>query len=137
MRKLKILIIDNDEDEQFFIKKGFMATDLFDITAILNNGQDLISNINNLPDLPDVILSDLNMPGKNGFEIIEELKSESSLSHIPIVITTNATSHDIREECLKLGAFDVRGKPENFLNYELFAKKLYDDVLQKPDHLLA
>jgi CheY-like chemotaxis protein len=128
MQKLRILIIDNDEDEQFFIRKGFESTPFFDIVGILNNGQHLTATINELSSPPDVILSDLNMPGKSGYEILEELKGNTALAAIPVLITTNAASHDMRHECLKLGAFDLREKPENFLEYGAFAETLYNDL---------
>jgi CheY-like chemotaxis protein len=128
MQKLKILIIDNDEDEQFFIRKGFESIALFEIVDIFNNGQNLTSKITALPSQPDVILSDLNMPGKNGYEILEELKENPTLAAIPVIITTNAGSRDMREECLRLGAFDLREKPANFLEYGPFAEKLYQDL---------
>jgi CheY-like chemotaxis protein len=128
MRKLKILIIDNDEDEQFFIEKGFSATDLFEIVGMLNNGNDLIQRLQSMSVLPDVIISDLNMPGKSGLEILEELKGDALLSGIPVIITTNVTTQGIEDQCHKLGAFDIQAKPANFLHYEQFAKKVYDEI---------
>jgi CheY-like chemotaxis protein len=128
MQKLKILIIDNDEDEQFFIRKGFESTALFEIVDIFNNGQNLTERIISLSSQPDVILSDLNMPGISGYEIVEELKANSILASIPVIITTNAGSQDMRQECLRLGAFDLREKPANFLEYGPFAEQLYQDL---------
>jgi CheY-like chemotaxis protein len=128
MRKLKIVIVDNDEDEQFFIEKGFRATNLFDIVAILGNGNELINLLQSMSVLPDVIISDLNMPGKSGLEILEELKNHPSLSNIPVIITTNVTTQEIEERCHKLGAFDIQAKPANFLHYEHFAKKVYNEI---------
>jgi CheY-like chemotaxis protein len=128
MRKLKILIIDNDEDEQFFIEKGFIATDLFEISGMLSNGNDLLTTLHSMSPLPDLIMSDLNMPGKNGFEILEELKGDPALSSIPVIITTNVTTQGIEDQCYKLGAFDIQAKPANFLHYEQFAKKIYSEI---------
>jgi CheY-like chemotaxis protein len=129
MQTLRIVIIDNDEDEQFFIRKGFLSTGLFEITAIFNNGSDLIKQLHQLPEMPDVILSDLNMPGKNGFEILGDLKSDQTTFAIPVIITSNATTPEIIEHCKRLGAFDLRAKPDNFLNYEKFASDLHRDIL--------
>lgn len=76
MKKYKIVIVENDEDEQFFMKEGFDSANLFQIKEQLKNGDELFEWLEEHEnDLPDVILTDLNMPGKNGYDIIETVKS--------------------------------------------------------------
>jgi CheY-like chemotaxis protein len=131
MRKLKILIIDNDEDEQYFIKKGFLSTELYEIIAVFSNGADFINRIYQLQDKPDVVLSDLNMPGKNGLEILQEIKSDPLLLHLPVIITSNVTTPELIARCAHLGAFALKSKPDDFLNYEQFATDLYHEINAK------
>ena len=67
MKKYKIIIVENDEDEQMFMKEGFDSAGLFDIVGQVKNGDTLFEWLDeNKNALPDIILSDLNMPGKNG-----------------------------------------------------------------------
>ncbi|MFL5741468.1 MAG: response regulator, partial [Flavisolibacter sp.] len=77
---------------------------------------------------PDIILSDLNMPGRNGYEVIIDIKTNSSLSHIPIIILTTASSVPFAVRCKKLGACAYFTKPDTFLEYKEFAEKIYGDV---------
>jgi CheY-like chemotaxis protein len=78
--------------------------------------------------MPDVIVSDLNMPGRNGYEVIMDIKTNSSLSHIPVIILTTAPLKPYADRCKKLGACAYYTKPDTFLEYKAFAEKIYEDV---------
>ena len=134
MRKLRILIIENDEDEQYFIRKGFLSTNLFEIIEILFNASVVIKNLkDNVYGQPDLILSDLNMHGMNGFELLAALKRDPQLSTIPVVITSNATPPVVVEKCKQLGAFAHKEKPEDFNRYDVFAESLYRQLIEKTE----
>lgn len=128
MKKLRILIIENDRDEQKFVEHGFRASGLFDITAMLDSGEDLMDALRSGPAPPDLIMSDLNMPGKNGFDILREIKTIPELKHIPVVITSNCYTNTILDECKSLGAHLCKEKPQSFTDYETFAKTLYNEM---------
>lgn len=91
----KILLIDDDPDDCYLftdaIKSQFTSIDL-----------SLINNVQLVPDylqakLPDLIFLDLNMPFKNGFEFLSDLKSDVRFSHIPVVIFSSSNySKDIK-----------------------------------------
>ena len=126
MRKYKIVIVENDEDEQYFMREGFTAADLFDVLAIVKNGDNLFEWMTQNPALlPEIILSDLNMPGKNGYDIIQEVKSTPRYAHIPVIITSTASTPGIIEKCLAMGARDYIVKPDVFIEYLPFIKKLH------------
>lgn len=126
MRKYRIVIVENDEDEQFFMKEGFDATGLFDILAQPKNGDALFEWLEENPfRLPDLILSDLNMPGKNGYDIISEIKTSPVYSHIPVVITSTSNIRSIMEKCLAMGATDYVVKPDSFIEYTPYAERFY------------
>jgi CheY-like chemotaxis protein len=130
MRKIRILIVDNDEDEQFFIEKGFMASGLFEITGMVFNGTDLFKILHDENvKMPEVILSDLHMNGMSGYDIVEEIRNNPKFSSIPVIISSNVISSSLIEKCKGLGAFDLKKKPENFNDYDTFAKKLYSEIV--------
>src|SRR5215208_4326880 len=100
MKKYKIIIVENDEDEQLFMKEGFDAAGLFDIIAQVANGDFLLDWLEGHPSvLPDIILSDLNMPGKNGYDIITDMKTNSAYAHIPVIITSTSSAKIIIDKC--------------------------------------
>lgn len=128
----KIIIVENDEDEQFFMKEGFDDTGLFDVVAQLRNGDALLEWLsNNKTFLPDVILSDLNMPGKNGYDVINEVKGNPEYSHIPVIITSTSSTRSMIDKCLSMGAADYLVKPETFIEYVPYVKNLYNVIQEK------
>ena len=132
MKKYKIVIVENDEDEQFFMKEGFDAVDMFDIIGQVNGGEDLFDWLSaHSTTLPDIILTDLNMPGKNGYDIIKETKASPAYSHIPVIVTSTSSTKTIIDKCLNMGAADYIVKPETFVEYVPFVKQLYERIEEK------
>lgn len=126
MNKQKIVIVENDEDEQFFMREAFENSGLFDIVAIVKNGDTLLEwLVGNSSSLPDVILSDLNMPGKNGYDILEDLGANPVYSNIPVVITSTSSTKNTVDKVMSLGAADYMAKPDTFIEYDPFAKRLH------------
>lgn len=76
---------------------------------------------------PDLILLDLILPKKDGFEVIEELKKDPETAHIKIIVLTNLESSKDVERALALGATNYLVKA----NYEL------DEVVEKVKKLLG
>jgi CheY-like chemotaxis protein len=132
MKKYRIIIVENDDDEQVFMKEGFDAAGLFDIIAQLRNGDTLFEWLSdNKHTLPDVILSDLNMPGKNGYDVINEVKTNPLYSHIPVVITSTSSTKTIIDKCIAMGAADYIVKPDTFVEYVPYVKNLYKRIEEK------
>lgn len=60
---------------------------------------------------PDLILLDVQMPGKDGFDVISELKMDPALRHIPVIFITGEVIPEIESHCLEAGAADYIAKP--------------------------
>lgn len=63
--------------------------------------------------LPDLIITDLEMPEMDGFEFIEKVKASGLFSDIPIIVLSCRESSADRIKCLRLGAQDYMVKPFN------------------------
>ncbi len=61
----------------------------------------------------DLVLLDIMLPVMNGYEVLEHLKADQSLSHIPVIITTALDESDGKAKCMELGAEDYLTKPFN------------------------
>lgn len=132
MKKYKVIIVENDEDEQFFMKEGFDAAGLFDIVAQVRNGDHLLDWLKAHPGvLPQMILSDLNMPGKDGYNVLNDMKTNAAYEHIPVVITSTSSTRATIEKCLSLGAAFYLVKPETFTEYVPYVKKLHELIEEK------
>lgn len=64
---------------------------------------------------PDLILLDLIMPGKNGFETLEEIKKDPKLKNIPVIVLTNLGQQTDIKLCKELGAVDYLVKSDTSL----------------------
>ena len=67
--------------------------------------------------MPDIIVSDLNIPGLSGLELIKQLKAGNFFNSIPIIMLSGDQSADARLKCLEAGADDYVTKP--FIPQEL------------------
>jgi CheY-like chemotaxis protein len=132
MVKYTIIIVENDEDEQFFMKEAFSTTDLFKIVAQVRNGNALLEWLNEHPSsLPHIILSDLNMPGRNGYDVIADIKGNPAYAHIPVIITSTSSTQSIIDKCLARGAADYVVKPDTFIGYVPYVNRLYKLIREK------
>ncbi len=83
----KILIIDDDQDDQRLIEKILSEHKSFDLT-FADNGEEGLRLLQT--DLPDAIVLDLMMPGKDGFDVLDEIHAHERSAHLPVIILTGA-----------------------------------------------
>ncbi len=96
----KILFVEDEMRLQkiyrdFFKKRGFELVPAYDGATALKLAEE---------EYPDLIMLDLILPKKDGFEVLRELKSNPRLSAIPIIIITNLEGPEHVERALSLGA---------------------------------
>ena len=70
---------------------------------------------------PDLVLLDIVLPGIDGFEVLEKIKNDASLSRMPVVMLSNLSQKNDIEKALKLGAVDYFIKI-NFTSEEVLEK---------------
>lgn len=115
---MKIIII---EDDHFF--QNFYSTKLKDLgydVQIASNGQEGIDKIKTF--LPDLILLDLIMPVKDGFKVLEELKSDPALSRLPVIVFSTLGQESDIKKAIDLGAKFYINK--SFFDFDVFLKSV-------------
>mgnify|MGYP001153685903 CR=1 FL=1 len=110
-----VLIVEDNMDVAHYLKMC-LANTYETIHAV--NGIEGIEMA--LEKIPDVIICDVMMPGKDGFEVCETLKTDERSNHIPIIILTAKASVDDRIKGLSHGADAYLAKPFN--KKELFTR---------------
>ena len=131
-KKIKVLLVEDNDDERLFMKEGFTQSGLYEVVAEAENGSEMLKLFEaSTFSYPELVVSDLNMPVRNGYELILDIKTNSTLSHIPVVILTTAPLVPYAERCRRIGACAYNTKPDTFLEYDVFAASIYDDVVRK------
>jgi CheY-like chemotaxis protein len=107
---LKVLVIDDEADFCYFVKKNLIQNGQFDVISA-TNGKDGLELAEN--ELPDIILLDLFMPDMPGEDVAAALKENTATADIPILfVTALATNDDIVDsEENKIGNNYILPKP--------------------------
>lgn len=131
MNKLKILIAENDEDEQDFLKEGFDNTEYFEVLGMAMNADQLFRMLEESgPALPDLILTDLNMDGQNGYDVLRFINSHERFSRIPVIVYSGSLLDSIVTKCMELGAKQVVMKPSSLDGYQRFPAQLHQVLIE-------
>lgn len=139
---ITILMAEDDPDDRMLVQEAFEESRLKNELRFVEDGEQIMAYLrheegydaHNAPE-PAVILLDLNMPKKDGREVLEELKSDPKLRHIPvIVLTTSEAEEDIvRSYCSGAAGFVV--KPVTFQRLVDVLKTIGDywlEIVQLP-----
>ena len=105
--EFKLLVVD-DVQTNVLLLKALLSKEGYGI-LVANNGQEALEVIRN--ENPDLILLDVMMPGMDGFEVAERLKSEEHRCEIPIIFLTALDDTQSIVNGFKLGAGDFISKP--------------------------
>jgi CheY-like chemotaxis protein len=113
-----ILIAEDDEDDQFLIKSAFNEIDSSINLIFANDGLELIKHFDKIKGdnvtLPSLLILDLNMPKKNGKEVLKDLIDKDFLGKFPIVIFSTTSNNSDKQYCKNLGVNDFFSKPSNY-----------------------
>ena len=111
-KHITILLVDDDADDRKLFFEAAMQVDASITCVSATNGQEALVYLKNEANLlPEFIFLDLRMPGLSGQECLEEIKKDSRLVPVPVIVYT--TSREVGESIrLKsLGAAHFMSKP--------------------------
>lgn len=120
MKEIFILIAEDDADDRFLLQAAFEENGFKDLLQFVENGVEALEYLQKLcntekePSLPRFILLDLNMPKKDGREVLKELKQHPQLKKIPVVIFSTTNNEQEMRRCYELGANSYITKPNSF-----------------------
>jgi two-component system, chemotaxis family, response regulator Rcp1 len=127
-RSVKILSVeDNSADAgllKFYFDRCQIAVELF---AVENGDaalEFLTDQDRNGSRLPDLILLDLNLPNRNGKEVLRHIKGSDALKHIPVLILTTSNNQEDICECYGIGANGFISKPVDLNSFETVIKSI-------------
>ena len=86
----KILVIDDDADIRFVIRMNLTAEGFEVVEAADGDAAVALART----ERPDLVISDIMMPGRNGYEVLHEIRADPELSAIPVVFLTGKDADD-------------------------------------------
>ncbi len=116
-----VLIVEDNADVRAYIRQHLTMT--FQVMEAVN-GQEGIDMA--LEHQPDLVISDVMMPLKNGYEVCETLKTDERTSHIPIILLTAKAAQEEKMLGLETGADDYLLKPFNTRELEIRIRNLIE-----------
>jgi len=119
MENVFILIAEDDADDRFLLQSAFEENGFKDKLHFVENGVELMDYLRNhsIKDevkMPRFILLDLNMPKKDGREVLKEIKQDGLLKNIPVIIFSTTNNEQEMRRCYELGANSYITKPNSF-----------------------
>ena len=119
MQKLFILIAEDDSDDRFLLQAAFDENGFKDKLYFVENGVEVLEYLqkqlqDGVNSFPRFILLDLNMPKKDGREVLKDLKQHPELKKIPVVIFSTTNNEQEMRRCYELGANSYITKPNSF-----------------------
>jgi len=110
---LNLWLADDDEDDCLFFKEALEELPADCSLVTVNNGEELMLALATMPS-PDVLFLDLNMPRKNGFECLCEIKLKENLRSVPVIIYSTSFDPEIVKLLYENGAHHYFRKPAEF-----------------------
>ncbi len=116
---IEILLVEDDPGDVLLIRESFAEHKVGNVLSVVNDGVTALAYLRREGDYadrprPDLIVLDLNLPRKNGNEVLAEIKNDPDLAMIPVVVlTTSEAEEDIRRS-YRLHANAYITKPVDF-----------------------
>lgn len=131
-KPLNILLSDDDKDDRLFFKMALDALSTPTALETVVDGEKLMEYLSeNLKKLPDVLFLDLNMPRKNGFECLTEIRHDKALRKLPVIIFSTSYEQEVVNQLFINGAKYFMRKPAEFSQLKKIIEKTVGLILDK------
>lgn len=123
-KKINILLVEDDEVDVMNVRRAFKKNNIPNPLYIAGNGLEALAILRGKdkidPAMPQdrrLILLDLNMPRMNGIEFLRELRIDTSLRSIPVIVLTTSNEDRDKVEAYNLNVAGYILKPVTFSNF--------------------
>lgn len=114
-----ILLVEDDPADVFRIQRAFRKTNLASSLEVVTDGEKAIDYLSGQEvyqdrdryPLPSLMLLDLKLPRRSGFEVLSWLRNESDIKHLPVVVLTSSDQQVDIKRAYSLGANSYLTKP--------------------------
>ena len=132
LKHLNVLLADDDIDDCIFFKDALGELLLSTNLTTVNDGEQLMQLLTNETNgLPHILFLDLNMPRKNGFECLSEIKQNKKLKELPVIILSTSFEMEVVNLLYKNGAQYFIRKPSEFSQFKIIIQQSLVSIAQE------
>ena len=121
-REYVVLLADDDPNDVFLLQRAFQKTNIANPLQVVHDGEEAMAYLSGQAQyadrqrhpLPVLLLLDLKMPRKSGFEVLRWLRQQSVLKRLPVVVLTSSNQNPDINKAFDLGANSYIVKPGGF-----------------------
>ena len=144
-RAIDVLLIEDDPGDELITREAFEHNKIKNNLHVAHDGEEGLDFLyqrgpyKNAP-RPDLVLLDLNLPKYDGRELLEKIKSDPELSHIPVVVLTTSSAEEDILRSYQLHANAYVTKPVDFEGFIEAIKQIdhfFVSVVQLPSGRMA
>ena len=140
MKPIHILLVEDNEGDIFLVTEALEERKIVNKISVARDGKEALDFLDKKGKyenevLPDLILLDVNLPKKNGHEVLEYIKEKETLKQIPVImLTTSSSEKDIllsyknHANCFITKPVDV----ENFLKVISSIENFWINIVKLP-----
>lgn len=128
-KSIDVLLADDSDDDIVLVKRAFKLAKLANTLHVVNDGEEALAylrkdeSVNPEGVVPGLVLLDINMPCKNGFEVLDAIKEDEALAHLPVIMLTTSERDEDIVKAYKGGACSYITKPVDFENFKNVVKQ--------------
>jgi two-component system, chemotaxis family, response regulator Rcp1 len=94
MSEVNILLVEDNSRDALLVREALKDSKIKHVLKVATDGEAAMQVLYSAEFRPHIILLDLNLPKKTGLEVLKEIKRDSSLRPIPVIVFTNSRSED-------------------------------------------
>ena len=134
-KPVEILLVEDNEGDVGLVEEVFEEAKIRNVIHVAEDGEEAMLFLNKESPYkdaptPDIILLDLNLPQKDGREVLEEIKTDENLKRIPVVILTTSKAEEDIVKSYDLHANSYITKPVDFDQFIRVVKSIEDFWLE-------
>ena len=125
---MEILLVEDNEDDIVLEQEALAEAKLVNLMHVVRDGEAALTYLRRQGEFqyaqrPGLILLDINMPRKNGFEVLNEIKADAALMHIPVIMLTTSDNEADVVKSYAQGACSFITKPMDFDKFSEVVKQ--------------
>ena len=131
MDVIEILLVEDSPGDLRLAQEGLRHSKLASHLSVARDGEEALEFIRRQGAFagaprPRLVLLDLNLPKRNGFEVLAELKADQDLRRIPVVVLSSSDSDEDVERAYDLHAACYVSKPADFEQFARVVERIHD-----------